>query len=126
MANKAFFLLRLNDHIRYLNNMDGALAGRSDFKGCLHTECKLGVWLHGEGRSEAEACGPEAVGLFESLFEPHEAFHQAGAQALQFKAEGKNESAEQAVTEMHLLSVKLVNALVALDKASTAPPGAGA
>jgi hypothetical protein len=119
MAGKAFFLQRLNDHMRYLNNMNAALEGRSDFKGCDHTACKLGTWLHGEGRDEVANCGDEALALFDEIFAPHEAFHQAGAKALELKAGGDPAAANKAVTEMHQLSVKLVNILMDLDRKAT-------
>lgn len=119
MAQGAFFLQRLNDHIRYLNNIEATLAGRSDFAGCPHTDCKLGSWMHGSGIQELASCSDDARTIFKQLFEPHEAFHEASHRALALKAEGDLESAEQAVTEMHRLSVQLVNLLIELDKAGT-------
>lgn len=119
MVSGAFFLQRLNDHVRYLNNIDATLSGRGDFQGCDHTACKLGTWMYSTGRDEVAACGDEAKQLFEQIFEPHEAFHKASHTALELKAGGKDAEAKKAVTEMHQLSVKLVNILIALDKKAT-------
>ncbi|MFN4063039.1 hypothetical protein GO613_15905 [Azoarcus communis] len=119
MAQGAFFLQRLNDHIRYLNNIEATLAGRGDFTGCPHTACKLGSWMHGTGMQEVATCGDDATNIFKQLFGPHEAFHEASHRALALKEKGDLEGAEQAVTEMHRLSFQLVNLLIELDKAGT-------
>lgn len=116
MAGGAFFFQRLNDHVRYLNNIKATLAGKGDFKGCEHTACKLGTWMHGDGRGEVAACGAEAQRVFDALFAPHEAFHQASHRALSLQEGGDAAGAEKAITEMLQLSVTLVNLLIELDK----------
>ena len=40
-------------------------------------QCKLGVWLYGEEREDAEARIPELVPLLKSLEEPHRLMHQS-------------------------------------------------
>ena len=72
MEGKAFFILRLNDHIQYLRKIQATLEGTGDFHGTDYHDCKLGKWLYSTGPAEAEAAGPEAKALFDSLFEPHQ------------------------------------------------------
>ena len=115
----AFFFLRINNHINYLRRIEKTLVGTGDFQGTVHTACKLGVWMHGEGRAEAETLGPEAVALFDELFKPHELFHEASARALALKEQGDEAGSKGAITEMFKLSVTLVNKLTELDKLST-------
>ena len=116
MAGKAFFMMRLNDHIQYLKKMDAALKGESDFKGCRHTECKLGGWLYGDGPKEvAELTDPKAKAVFESMLEPHEQFHAIGQKALEQKEAGDDAAAQAALTELHTLSAVLTDKLLNLD-----------
>lgn len=53
-TSKAFFLLRLNDHIQYLKKIDATLAGTNNFEGTDCHDCKLGKWLYGVGVQEVE------------------------------------------------------------------------
>ncbi len=115
MSGSAFFFLRLNDHIQYLRRVQATLDGKDDFTGTCHTACKLGRWLYGPGPEQAAACGPEAVRVFDELFEPHEEFHRVSHEALTLKQAGDEERAAQAVTRMHQLSTLLVNRLIELD-----------
>ena len=124
MVQKAFFLLRLNDHVLYLKRIQATLEGTGDFQGTDYHECKLGKWLYGEGSEEADALGPEAKALFESLFEPHQQFHEASRHAVDKHAagdvgiavSGATDAARAAATEMHKLSTVLVNKLLTLDQ----------
>lgn len=116
MVQKAFFLLRLNDHVLYLKRIQATLQGTGDFQGTDYHECKLGKWLYGEGSEEASALGPEAKALFESLFEPHQQFHEASRAAVEKHAAGDADAARAASTEMHKLSTVLVNKLLTLDQ----------
>jgi len=116
MTPKAFFIMRLNDHVQYLKKMDAAIRGLSDFPGTDHRHCKLGQWLHGEGREEVVALrNPQAQEIFNSLFEPHERFHALGKEALEKKRLGDEEGAKQALTRLHLFSTILSNKLLQLD-----------
>lgn len=115
----AFFFLRINDHINYLRRIEKTLDGTGDFRGTAHTACKLGLWMHGEGRAEAETLGPEGAALFDELFHPHELFHEASARALVLKEQGDETGSHAAITEMFRLSLTLVNKLTELDKLST-------
>lgn len=115
--SKAFFMKRLNDHVQYLKKMEIALNGESDFLGTDHKACKLGLWLHAEGKDDvAQMHSPLAEKVFDSLFEPHQAFHEAGHRALQAQAKGDNDCAQEAMTEMYRLSALLTNRLIELDK----------
>jgi hypothetical protein len=118
MDGKAFFLLRLNDHIQYLGKIRATLDGKGDFRGTDFHECKLGKWLYGPGPAEAEAGGAEAKALFDTLVEPHQRFHQASHEAIAKLEVGDDAGSKAAVTEMMSLSVKLVDTLLALDKAA--------
>lgn len=113
----AFFLMRINDHVQYLNRIEATLAGNDDFKGTDHHECKLGKWLHNEGANEvAELHNSRAQEIFESLFEPHERFHQVSKEVLEKKpAINDEEHHETALTEMCQLSQILTQKLLELD-----------
>jgi hypothetical protein len=111
----AFFFQRLNDHIQYVRKIQKTLRGDGDFQGSDHQSCKLGQWLYGDGRKEAEAIGEDAVRKFEAILDPHQAFHDASAQALAAKASGDDATAQAKITEMDKLSVILIRELTALD-----------
>jgi hypothetical protein len=112
----AFFLLRLNDHVQYLNRIKATLNGTGDFKGTNHHECKLGKWMDSAGPTETDDVGPEARALFDSLDEPHRLFHEASARAISLSAAGQSAESEQAITEMYRLSALLVDRLLQLDR----------
>ncbi len=116
MTKKAFFLQRLNDHIQYLKKIQATLEGKGEFQGTDHQSCKLGLWLYGEGRGEAEEFGPQALAVFDSLIEPHEQFHDAGRNALEGHVAADATAREAAVTEMMRLSNVLVGRLLSLDQ----------
>jgi hypothetical protein len=118
MDGKAFFLLRLNDHIQYLGKIRATLDGTGDFRGTDFHACKLGKWLYGSGPAEAEAVGAEAKALFDTLIEPHQRFHEASQEAMAKQGAGDDVGSKAAFTEMMSLSVKLVDTLLALDKAA--------
>jgi hypothetical protein len=116
MAEKAFFMKRLNDHIQYLKKIDAAIGGKSDFQGTSHQDCQLGQWLYNEGQAEVAALENENVKqVFESLLEPHERFHKLGQEALDNKQAGDEKSAQSNLTQMHILSAILTNKLLQLD-----------
>lgn len=117
MAAKAFFMMRLNDHVQYLKKMDATLKGKDNFAGTDHFSCKLGKWIYNEGISEVEALtDPRAKTVFDSLLEPHERFHKISQEALNKKAAGDDVAAQAALTELHTLSNILANKLLELDK----------
>ncbi|ALG69113.1 CZB domain-containing protein [Beggiatoa leptomitoformis] len=120
MANKAFFMLRLNDHIQYLRKMDAALKSESDFLGSTHQDCKLGKWIYGEALDEIAALQDyaKAKAIYDSMLGPHEQFHAAGHKALECKKVGNEAGAQAAMTEMHILSNTLTTKLLELDKLS--------
>lgn len=103
----AFFLLRMNDHVQYLNRIKATLDGRGDFQGSDHHSCKLGKWLDGDGPAEASAIGPDGKATFDALIAPHQRFHEASSQALSLMSAGDLAGSEARVTEMHQLSAKL-------------------
>ncbi|MEK8018996.1 MAG: CZB domain-containing protein [Candidatus Parabeggiatoa sp.] len=116
MAAKAFFLMRLNDHVQYLKKMESTLGGKGLFQGTTHSECKLGQWLHGDGTNEVGTLtDTHAKEVFDSLFEPHERFHITSKQALDKKQAGDDEGAKLAMTEMYRLSHLITQKLLALD-----------
>lgn len=119
MANKAFFLMRLNDHVQYLKKIENTLKGKAEFSGCVHTECKLGQWIYNEGSAEVAALtDPRAQEVFDSLKEPHERFHVISHEALAKQQAGDEAGAKSASTEMHKLSTVLTNKLLELDAMS--------
>jgi hypothetical protein len=113
----AFFLMRINDHIQYMNKIEATLAGKDDFKGTDHHDCKLGKWLYNEGVKEvAELQNSNAQEIFESLFEPHERFHQISKEVLEKKpATDDDENYQTALTEMCQLSQTITQKLLDLD-----------
>ena len=118
MSGKAFFFLRLNDHIQYLKKIQATLKGEGDFMGTDYHDCKLGKWLYNEGPDEASAVSEEVRLLFDTLFEPHQKFHDASHMAIKMQQSGNSKEAEAALTEMHKLSNILVTILLELDKKS--------
>lgn len=112
----AFFLLRMNDHLQYLNRVKATLDGKGDFRGSDHHSCKFGRWLDSDGPHEATSLGDDARAIFDSIIEPHERFHDASAQALRLHDAGDLEQSRQKVTEMHRLSSQLVDKLLQLDR----------
>ncbi len=119
MPGKAFFLMRLNDHVQYLKSVENALSGKIDFQGTSHQDCKLGKWLYGEGSNEVASLGnPQAQQAFEALFEPHEKFHKVSQLALQKKQAGDHAGSQAIITEMHILSHTIAQKLLDLDALS--------
>lgn len=117
MAGKAFFLIRINDHVQYLKKINRTLEGQETFQGCSHTDCKLGQWIYGNGEVEVTALeNSRAREVFDSLKEPHEQFHQASADALAKQLAGNKDGAQQSITDMHKLSTIIYNKLLELDK----------
>ncbi|EIJ42470.1 hypothetical protein BegalDRAFT_1591 [Beggiatoa alba B18LD] len=117
MASKAFFLMRLNDHIQYLKKIDATLSDKGDFQGTDCHDCKLGKWLYGDGDNEvSQLNNPIAKEIFSSLFEPHERFHQISKQALDLKKVGDMDGVHKLVTEMHVLSNTISRKLLDLDE----------
>ncbi|OUD13983.1 CZB domain-containing protein [Thioflexithrix psekupsensis] len=117
MPTKAFFVLRLNDHILYLKKIEKTLAGTGDFQGTDCQNCKLGQWLYGEGPAEVASMNhPEAQALFDSLFEPHKQFHQVSHEAIAKAKAGDTDGARAAATQMYVLSNTISQKLLALDK----------
>jgi hypothetical protein len=116
MPTKAFFLMRLNDHIQYLKNIEAALADEGNFQGTDHYDCPLGQWLHGQGANEVASLGShQAQQIFESLFEPHERFHSISQQALKKKQQGDKIGIQTTLTEMYRLSHIITQKLLELD-----------
>jgi Chemoreceptor zinc-binding domain len=119
MPAKAFFLMRLNDHIQYLKEIEATLSGEGNFQGTSHRHCKLGKWLYGEGPAEIAALNNNQVkDIFDSLLEPHERFHNISKQALEKKQGGDDQGAQAVITEMHVLSHIIAQKLLELDTLS--------
>ena len=121
MPDKVFFLIHLKEHIQYLNKIEAALEGKADFQGSSHYDCQLGQWLYGIGSQEVTALQDEqALQVFNSLFEPHERFHQVTKQLLDKKLAVTETATQLAMTEMHRLSQVLSQKLLALDAVAMA------
>ncbi|MCU7931758.1 MAG: CZB domain-containing protein [Candidatus Thiodiazotropha sp. (ex Codakia rugifera)] len=118
MADKAFFFLRLNDHVQYLKKIQATLDGTGEFQGTDYHDCNLGKWLYSTGPEEASSVGDAAVGLFNSLLEPHQQFHDASHQAIEKQKSGDSEGAKESITEMLKLSNVLIKILINLDNLS--------
>ncbi len=116
MVSKAFFVLRLNDHIQYLKKIEATLAGKAEFEGTDCQACKLGKWMYNEGKQEIATFSEKHQTTFNSLFEPHERFHQISKDALDKHKAGDAEGARKATTEMYVLSNLLSQRLLDLDK----------
>lgn len=115
-TGKAFFLLRLNDHIQYLKKVDATLAGTSDFEGTDCHDCKLGKWLYGVGVQEVSSMkNTKAQTIFNEIFEPHQRFHEISKLAIERKRVGDDSGAKALVTEMHVLSRIISQKLLELD-----------
>jgi len=116
MSSTAFFLKRLNDHVLYLKKIKLTLNNRGDFCGSDYHRCKLGEWLYGEGKEQARNISDEMLTLFESLFDPHQQFHDASAIAITAHNEGNRELETTQFTKMHTLSNTLVSILLDMDR----------
>ncbi|MES9940640.1 MAG: CZB domain-containing protein [Candidatus Thiodiazotropha sp. 6PLUC2] len=115
MNDSAFFLRRMNDHVQYLGKIKATLEDKGVFQGTDHHSCKLGLWLESDGPEQSSAISAEAHDIFNQLLTPHERFHQASKQALDYKATGDIAGMEYAMTEMFKLSNALVTILIELD-----------
>ena len=118
MASKAFFFQRMNDHVQYLRKVEEALSGKNDFQGADHKGCSLGQWLYTTGPEEAAAVSEEAKSTLDKLIEPHKQFHLASQEALNKQQSGDTAGARNASTEMHKISLSLIDILLELDKLS--------
>lgn len=119
MANKTFFMKRLNDHIHYLKELDASLKGESDFTGTDAHNCELGKWMHGDGQQEIRALhNPKAQEIFNAMHDIHEQFHQLGAEALAKRETGDSLGAQMAITKMYGISAELTSKLLELDRLS--------
>lgn len=63
-------MLRMNDHLQYLNKVKATLDGKGDFRGSDHHSCKFGGWLDGDGPREVAEMASEAQAIFASILEP--------------------------------------------------------
>ena len=111
-----FFLQRMNDHVQYLNKIKLTLSNQGNFQGLDCHQCALGKWLYGEGRTQAKQLGEEVRKLFDQLIEPHAAFHEASARALNCHQRGDEVGKYRAMTDMHKLSTGLIQKLLDMDK----------
>jgi hypothetical protein len=108
--------MRLNEHIQYVRKIEATLAGKGNFQGSSHYDCKLGQWLYGTGIQEVAALqNKQAQQVFNNLFEPHERFHLVTQQLLEKQSTLDKPSIQLAITEMHKLSQILSQQLLALD-----------
>ena len=112
----AFFLLRMNDHLQYLNRLKATLDGKGDFRGSDHHSCKFGKWLDTDGPKEVGEISADAKALFDSIIAPHQRFHEVSHEALAAHDAGNKDVEVQKLTEMHQLSGKLVDSLLTLDR----------
>jgi hypothetical protein len=119
MANKTFFMKRLNDHIHYLKELDAALKGDKEFTGTDAHHCELGKWMHGAGKQEIRQLhNPKAQEIFDSMFDIHDQFHKLGAEALAKKDSGDHLGSQMAITKMYGISAELTSKLLELDRIS--------
>jgi hypothetical protein len=118
----AFFLQRINEHLRYLGKVNATIEGHDDFPGTDPRECALGRWLDGSGRAESAEYGAEAVEIFERIAQPHLDFHETSVRALHLAARGHVEEAAELATRMHQLSNTLVSNLLELDDRASVTP----
>ncbi len=120
MPDSTFFLLRLNDHIVYLNRIKATLEQEDSFCGTDYHLCKLGQWLYGDGPAQADDIGNTMRAEFDSLLAPHKAFHEASSIALEARNNDDDAARHAAVTRMHVLSNRLVSILLKMDSLARA------
>ena len=92
------------------------LDDRGDFCGSDYHLCKLGEWLYGEGKEQSSNISDEMLATFESLFEPHQQFHDASAIAITAHEEGNTETEATQFNKMHTLSNTLVSIFLDMDR----------
>lgn len=71
-----------------------------------HTKCRLGKWLYGEERKNAEAAIPALASLFKSMEEPHRHLHES---AVDIAREMNKLDVEQAMTTFYRAEVAHLN-----------------
>jgi hypothetical protein len=107
----AFFLLRISDHMQYLERVRATLDGQDDFSGLPHDQCQLGQWL-----AEVERMAPlgDASSRLRALRELHERFHAESDHALELR--DRPAQAQEHVTGLFRYSGQLVDLLFELDR----------
>ncbi|MDL1964664.1 MAG: methyl-accepting chemotaxis protein, partial [Deltaproteobacteria bacterium] len=71
-----------------------------------HTKCRLGKWLYGEERKNAEAAIPELAPLFKAMEEPHERLHHS---AIEIAEKMNKLDVEKAMTTFYRAEVAHLN-----------------
>ena len=100
-ALNAHLAKRESDHLRFLQKINAFFQDASLQTLEVETDdhkCKLGQWLYGEERKQAEQQNPELIPLLKELEPPHAALHATVSEMKQLQA--KAESKDMAVYAM--------------------------
>lgn len=114
-TGNAVFIHRLSDHLHYLERVRNTLRGEDDVQGISHAECRLGLWLYGEGWRLVESCAPQGDCLARALLDRHRRFHVTSNEALLRQAEGDYVGSYQAMADMLRVSLELSNLMLEAD-----------
>jgi methyl-accepting chemotaxis protein len=87
---------RESDHMHFLQKISMFFQDASIQTLDLETDdhkCKLGQWLYGEGRKQAEQQSPALVSLLKELEAPHSLLHASVAEMQQIQAQAESKAA---------------------------------
>lgn len=97
------------DHLNWASNLTSFLQDKDNKELKVetdHTKCRLGKWLYGEERKNAEAAIPALASLFKSMEEPHRHLHDS---AVEIAREMNKLDVEQAMTAFYRAEVAHLN-----------------
>lgn len=97
------------DHLNWASNLTSFLQDKDNKELKVetdHTKCRLGKWLYGEERKNAEAAIPALASLFKSMEEPHRHLHDS---AVAIAREMNKLDVEQAMTAFYRAEVAHLN-----------------
>lgn len=110
-AGSAVIMLELakNDHRNFVNKVNSCLKGEIEMDASKlpdHHNCRFGKWYDKDGQ---DLCGD--LPSYALIVPPHERFHRIAKEALQAKAAGNAQKAEQLHNEMSEISHQIVSML---------------
>jgi len=114
-GNLGILQLAKEDHIRYIQNLEKVVGGRStvdSWKAGDHTACRFGKWYYSDGRDQY---GHYAE--FKHIEDSHARVHRLGNEAVRAKASNDREGAKKLLENAEQASREVVAALEALKNA---------
>ena len=110
------FYVKTIDHYKWLNKVDRILLDGKSTRLGVQTDdhrCKLGTWLYGEGRHDAETAVPGLAPLLKELEDPHARMHASALKIDKALASRGSAGSDQATAQA--LSIYQSQTLPAID-----------